>query len=122
MVALFSSGIINVYFSFQGINLILILTFEFFSFLSLLFQVKKCPASVVSVILRIFNIANAVLLGFTAYYAYGITNGSITLVFLATYIAIFAVLLLLFETRVKYTEAYIRRYVFLIPFSEHAFV
>ena len=60
-------------------------------------QIKKLPVPVVSLLLRVLNIANAVLLGFAGYFAFTILNGSITRAFLSTYIVIFAALLFLFE-------------------------
>jgi hypothetical protein len=76
------------------------------------------PCQIVSGILRGLNLANAVLLGFACYYAFKITSGSVTRVFLATYIGVFALLLFLFETRVRYTSTLIRRmFGFMFTFS-----
>ena len=72
-------------------------------------QVKKLPVHVVSIMLRVFNTANAVLLACACWFAFQIAAGSMTRFFLATYIGVFSLLLFLFETRVKYTEPYIRR-------------
>jgi hypothetical protein len=66
--------------------------------------------------LRVVNIGNAALLGFACAEAFNIvttlaSDGQvvITRAFLATYIGIFAAMLALFETRVKYTAGFIRR-------------
>ena len=84
-------------------------------------QVKKMPVGVVTMLLRVFNIANAVLLGAACWFAFTITNGSVTRFFLATYIGVFAVLLFVFETRFKYTEAMVRRsFGFMFTFSGRA--
>lgn len=72
-------------------------------------QVKKLSVRTVTVLLRVLNIANAALLGLACFYAFQMISGSVTRTFLATYIGLFATLLALFETRVKYTEDTIRR-------------
>lgn len=64
------------------------------------------------------NLANACLLGAASYFAFGILGGNITRTFLATYIGLFGLLLMLFETRFKYTENFIRRnFGFLFTYS-----
>jgi len=62
------------------------------------------------------NIGNAALLGFSCFMAYGMVNAlaasgevPITRAFLATYMGMFAAMLALFETRVKYTASCIRK-------------
>jgi len=58
--------------------------------------IKKCPASVVSMFLRVLNLGNAVLLGATCYFAMTtIVSGNVTRTFLAIYCGIFGVLLAL---------------------------
>lgn len=80
--------------------------------------VKKLPAPVIGGLLRVFNLANAVLLGFASWYSFGIAAGNITRTFLAVYIGMFGVLLALFETRVKFTSPFIRRnFGFLFTYS-----
>ncbi len=69
--------------------------------------------------LRVLNLANAVLLGAASYFAFGLLqSGEVTRTFLATYIGLFGILLLLFETRFQYTEPFIRRnFGFLFTYS-----
>ena len=57
--------------------------------------VKHLPAPVVGAILRVFNIANAVLLGTCAWFSYKVVLGDVTKSFLTTYMFIFGCLLLL---------------------------
>ena len=76
-------------------------------------QVKKLPVGVVTIMLRIINLCNAVLLGCACFFAFTMTlslgSPQVTRFFLSTYIGLFAVLLVLFETRVKWTSKMIRR-------------
>lgn len=82
-------------------------------------SIKKLHPETVATMLRVINIANAVLLGFACFYAYSLVGPTdVTRAFLATYIGIFGTLLLLFETRVKYTSGWIRRnFGFLFTYS-----
>lgn len=59
--------------------------------------------------LRVLNIINSILLAACCAFAFQATNGSPTRFFLSTYIGLFALLLFLFETRVKFTAPMIRR-------------
>ena len=61
--------------------------------------IKKLPAPVVGGILRVSNIANAILLGTASYFGYQISVGNVTKSFLATYIFLFGILLLLVSPR-----------------------
>ena len=79
-------------------------------------SIKRLPATQVSLLLRVLNIGNAALLGFSCFMAYGMVNAlaasgevPITRAFLATYMGMFAAMLALFETRVKYTASCIRK-------------
>lgn len=83
--------------------------------------IKNLPAQTVSILLRVFNLTNAVLLGVTCYFAYQIAN-SITRAFLATYIGLFALILFLFETRVRWSAQIIRRnFGFLFTYTGRTF-
>jgi hypothetical protein len=56
--------------------------------------IKKLPPAWIDVLLRLFNLANAVLLGFACFNAYGMVRaGDVTRTFLATYIGMFGILL-----------------------------
>jgi predicted GNAT superfamily acetyltransferase len=76
----------------------------------------------------VVNIGNAALLGLACAEAFNIVttlaaagNVVITRAFLATYIGLFAAMLLLFETRVHYTAGCIRRnFGFLFTFTGRA--
>ena len=59
--------------------------------------VKKCPAPVVSAMLRLLNLGNAVLLGAACYFAFQtlVGAGDVTRTFLAIYCGVFGVLLAL---------------------------
>ena len=67
-------------------------------------------------LLRVLNLGNAALLGFACFMAFAMVQAQaaasevpITRAFLATYIGLFATMLALFETRVRYTAGCIRR-------------
>lgn len=76
-------------------------------------QIRKLPVPVVTAILRVLNISNAVLMFTACVFAFKdlvVGCGACpTRTFLATYIGLFALILLFFETRVKYTENFIRK-------------
>lgn len=76
-------------------------------------QIRKLPVPVVTVILRVLNISNAILMFTACIFAFKdlvVGCGACpTRTFLATYIGLFALVLLFFETRVKYTENFIRK-------------
>ena len=58
--------------------------------------IKRCPAPVVSMMLRVLNLGNAVLLGAVCYFAFQtITGGDVTRTFLAIYCGLFGLLLAL---------------------------
>jgi hypothetical protein len=70
----------------------------------------------VSILLRFLNLGNAALLGFACFMAFAMVQAQaaageapITRAFLSTYIGLFAAMLALFETRVRYTAGCIRR-------------
>lgn len=76
-------------------------------------QIKKLSVRSVTVLLRVLNILNAIGLGAACFFGYnpGATDSlSITEFFLSTYLGIFAIVLMLFETRFKKTEVLIRRF------------
>lgn len=69
-------------------------------------------------ILRFLNIANAVLLGISAFESFFIIDGSATRAFLMIYQALFGVLLLLFELRLGPVARWIKRqFGFMFTFS-----
>jgi hypothetical protein len=71
--------------------------------------IKRLSVRTVSIILRVFNIVNAALLAVCSFIAFQNYEGNATSFFLACYTGFFAVLLALFETRISWTEQFIRR-------------
>lgn len=77
-------------------------------------QIKKLSVRTVSVILRVFNFTNAILMAITCFFSFKdlVTPcwpTCVTRTFLAVYMGVFSIMLFSFEARFKYTEKYIRR-------------
>lgn len=77
-------------------------------------QIKKLSVRTVTILLRIFNFANSILMAITCFMAFRDLVSAcyptcVTRTFLAVYMGVFSIMLFSFEARFKYTEPFIRR-------------